>query len=49
MISQGQLRLRDYLRSFNGDYVSCEWDVADPLPFLAQWPLIPYLAVKRGY
>ncbi len=49
LMSRGQLPLREYFRSFRGNCVSCDWDIADPVPFLAQLTLIPYLIFKRGY
>lgn len=49
MMGFGKLHWREYLRSLKGDCVSCDWDAGDLLPFFAQWFLIPYLAVKRGY
>lgn len=48
-ILAGRLNWRAYLRSlrsFDTEAV-CSWE--DPLPFLAELALIPYLSVKRGF
>ena len=46
---RGELTTADYLRSLQGRVTSCDWDRSDPVPFLMQIFLIPYLAVTRGY
>jgi D-aspartate ligase len=49
MITHGTLAAADYARSFRGRVISCEWDWRDPLPFVFQFALVPYLIFKRGY
>jgi len=49
MISHGKLETGEYLHSFSGDVISCEWELCDPLPFVFQFALLPYLVLKRGY
>jgi len=44
-----ELCLKEYIDGLRGDVISCEWDKSDPLPFLLQFALIPYLILKRGY
>jgi predicted ATP-grasp superfamily ATP-dependent carboligase len=45
----GRLHWRDYIASLRRVDVEAVFRYEDPLPFLAEWPLIPYLAVKRGF
>jgi predicted ATP-grasp superfamily ATP-dependent carboligase len=49
MIRSGDLTLSSYLRSLRGEVIGCEWHWRDPFPFFAQFALVPYLALKRGY
>lgn len=49
MMWQRKLPVAEYLRTFRGELVCCEWHRSDPLPFFLQSLLIPYLAIKRGY
>ena len=46
---RGELSLGDYVRSLTGRVTGCEWDVRDPLPFVLQFLLVPYLIRRRGY
>jgi predicted ATP-grasp superfamily ATP-dependent carboligase len=46
---RGELTFREYLTTLRGDLTGCEWHWRDPLPFLAQFLLIPYLLKHRGY
>lgn len=45
----GRLRIRDYLKSMKGKKEFAVFALNDPLPFLAEVALIPYLWVKRGF
>jgi len=49
MWRRGDLTLAEYGRSICRDLESCDWDPRDPLPFLLQFLLLPYLVIKRGY
>ena len=49
LIVQGNLSLKDYLKSVSKDTVWCEGDRADPWPLFLQIFLLPYLMKKRGY
>ncbi len=49
LMRRGELGLGEYLSDVRGDVVHCDWDRADPLPFLLQFALVPYLLRKRGY
>ncbi len=48
-ILKGRLRLRDYLRSCRGKKTFAVFSVRDPLPFLAELVMLPYLWKKRGF
>jgi predicted ATP-grasp superfamily ATP-dependent carboligase len=44
----GHLRVRDYLRTLRGVDTEAVLSAADPLPWLYELALLPYLAVRRG-
>jgi len=48
-IIRGRLRIRDYLESMKGKKEFAVFALNDPLPFIAEVALIPYLWVKRGF
>jgi predicted ATP-grasp superfamily ATP-dependent carboligase len=48
-IKSGTLGMREYLRSIRNVDCDAVFDKDDPLPFLAEVMMIPYLAVKRGF
>lgn len=49
LLKQKKITIKEYIKSINGNLVSCEWDKNDPLPFFLQFLLLPYLIIKRGY
>jgi D-aspartate ligase len=49
MIRRGDLSLAAYLNTLRGNVMGCEWHRRDPIPFLAQFLLVPYLVKRRGY
>jgi len=48
-IIKGRLKVRDYLKSMKGKKEFAVFALNDPLPFLAEVAMIPYLWVKRGF
>lgn len=48
-IVKGRMNLRDYLASMRGSKQDAVLSLDDPLPFVAEVVLIPYLWVKRGF
>jgi predicted ATP-grasp superfamily ATP-dependent carboligase len=48
-IVKGRLKIRDYLRSMKGKKEFAVFALNDPLPFLAEVALIPYLWMRRGF
>lgn len=48
-LAHGRLGLRAYARSLAGSDVESVFSRRDPLPWLMELLLIPYLAVKRGF
>lgn len=48
-IAKGKMKIREYLASMKGEKVDAVMSIDDPLPFLAEVALIPYLWVKRGF
>lgn len=48
-IIKGRMTVAEYFRSLKGKKVFAEFSLADPLPFLAELLMIPYLWKKRGY
>jgi len=49
LLKRGDLSFREYFRSLRGDVMGCEWHPRDPVPFFAQFLLLPYLVKRRGY
>src|SRR4030067_552396 len=47
-IVKGKMSIRDYIASMRGKKTDAVLSLSDPLPFLAEAALIPYLWVKRG-
>ena len=48
-IIKGKMKLGDYIASMRGKKTDAVLTFDDPLPFLAEIALIPYLWVKRGF
>ena len=48
-IIKGRMSFMEYLKSFNGKKEFAVWSLKDPLPFLVEILLIPYLWLKRGF
>jgi predicted ATP-grasp superfamily ATP-dependent carboligase len=48
-IRRGRLTVRDYLASLRGCETEAVLSRDDPLPFLAEVALLPYLILKRGF
>jgi predicted ATP-grasp superfamily ATP-dependent carboligase len=48
-IVKGKMKIRDYIASMRGKKTDAVLSLKDPLPFLAEIALIPYLWVKRGF
>jgi D-aspartate ligase len=48
-IMKGDLKLRDYITSMRGRKIDAVLSLKDPLPFLAEIMLLPYLWVKRSF
>ncbi len=48
-IIKGRLKIGDYLRSMKGKKEFAVFSLHDPLPFLVEIALIPYLWIKRGF
>lgn len=48
-ISKGKLRLNDYLFSLKGEKEYAVWSLRDPLPFVMEFLLLPYLWKTRGF
>ncbi len=49
LLIQRQITLKDYINSISRPNVHCDWDPSDPIPFLMQFLLLPYLMSRRGY
>jgi predicted ATP-grasp superfamily ATP-dependent carboligase len=49
LMRRGELAWRDYWASIRGSSAYGDWDAQDPLPFLLQFALVPYLLKTRGY
>lgn len=49
LIISGRLKIRDYLSSLKGKKEFAVFDLKDPLPFIVEWFMIPYLWIKRGF
>jgi len=48
-IIKGRLKIGDYLKSIKGKKEFAVFSLIDPLPFLAEVVLLPYLWMKRGF
>lgn len=48
-ITKGRLRIGDYLKSMKGKKEFAVFALNDPLPFLAEVALLPYLWAKKGF
>jgi predicted ATP-grasp superfamily ATP-dependent carboligase len=48
-ILKGRLAVADYFNSFKGKTEFAVLSAADPLPFIAEILMIPYLWKKRGF
>lgn len=48
-IFKGRLKIRDYLTSMKGKKEFAVFSLNDPLPFLAEVAMLPYLWIKRGF
>jgi predicted ATP-grasp superfamily ATP-dependent carboligase len=48
-IAKGKMKMGEYLASMRGEKVDAVLSVDDPLPFVAEVALIPYLWRKRGF
>lgn len=49
LVGRHEIGWGDYLASVRGGLAHCDWDARDPLPFVLQFALVPYLLKKRGY
>jgi predicted ATP-grasp superfamily ATP-dependent carboligase len=48
-IFRGRMKLADYLHSWKGKKHFAVWSLTDPLPFIAEILMLPYLWKKRGF
>lgn len=48
-IMKGKMTLRDYILSMKGDKELADFSFNDPMPFIAEIVMIPYLWMKRGF
>lgn len=48
-IAKGNMKVGDYITSMRGKKTDAVLSLKDPLPFLAEIALIPYLWIKRGF
>jgi D-aspartate ligase len=48
-ITKGRLKIRDYLESMKGKKEFAVFSLSDPLPFIIEGILLPYLWIKRGF
>jgi D-aspartate ligase len=46
---KGRMKLTEYLASFKGKKQFAVWSFKDPMPFVAEMILLPYLWKKRGF
>jgi predicted ATP-grasp superfamily ATP-dependent carboligase len=46
---RGRMKLTDYLRSWRGKKHFAVLSLTDPLPFIAEILMLPYLWKKRGF
>lgn len=49
LFARGKMGLTTYLRSWRGNKSFAVWSLKDPLPFLAEILMIPYILKKRGF
>lgn len=49
LLRRGEMALGEYWASLQGCAACGDWDARDPLPFLFQFALVPYLLRTRGY
>lgn len=48
-IVKGKMKIREYIESMRGEKEDAVLSLKDPLPFVAEVALIPYLWMKRGF
>ena len=48
-IIKGRMKIADYLASMKGSKEFAVFSLYDPLPFVAEYLMLPYLWVKRGF
>ncbi len=48
-IIKGRMKFKDYLATMKGKKVFAVLSINDPLPFIAEVIMIPYLWIKRGF
>ncbi len=48
-IAGGRMKIREYLNTMKGKKTEAVFDLRDPLPFIAEIAMLPYLWKKRGY
>ena len=48
-IVKGNMNIRDYFTSMKGKKEFALFSLGDPLPFIAEIAMIPYLWMKRGF
>ena len=48
LIAKGKMNVRTYLRSWSGKRTFAVWSLKDPLPFLAEILMVPYIIKIRG-
>ena len=48
-IVKGNMKVKDYVASMKGKKKEAVFSLHDPLPFIAEIMMIPYLWVKRGF
>jgi predicted ATP-grasp superfamily ATP-dependent carboligase len=48
-IIKGRMRVKDYLSSMKGAKTFAVFAKNDPMPFIAELVMLPYLAVKKGF
>jgi D-aspartate ligase len=46
---KGRMKISQYFSSLKGKKQPAVWSFVDPLPFIAEWLLLPYLWLKRGF
>jgi predicted ATP-grasp superfamily ATP-dependent carboligase len=48
LIAKGKMSITDYFRSWKGKKTFAVLSLKDPLPFLVELLLVPYIMKKRG-